>query len=90
MFFSLRRAKGSRGHRGLTAVSGNVRFVCLLWRFLFWSLSLLFGKNGRDILNQVIAELAHDIIQGVWSLVFGPPRRRIVARRRRRKHRRPR
>ena len=42
-------------------------------------LKLMF-PGSKPILQQVVAELIHDALQGFWSLFFGPPRRRLVKR----------
>lgn len=35
------------------------------------------GFPSGSIASQVIAEIIHDAIQGIWSRIFGPPKRRI-------------
>ncbi len=49
--------------------------VIAMFFMIFVYLARFFlPKQTRD---QLLSALLHDIIQGVWSLIFGAPRRRI-------------
>ena len=39
----------------------------------------------REVWTNVLSEIIHDAIQGIWSLIFGPPRVRVVRKKKRKK-----
>lgn len=45
--------------------------IGLLLGVLWWIIGFILPK---DVRNEVLAEIIHDTLQSIWSLIFGPPR----------------